>query len=58
MSNKSNNINLIEEYKESLTEQERIVLQIAIEHLESSFDIEKSIGFLEWLSKHNEKSNK
>tara|TARA_Y100000992_G_scaffold94621_1_gene60921 strand:- start:343 stop:519 length:177 start_codon:yes stop_codon:yes gene_type:complete len=58
MSNKSNNINLIEEYKESLSEQERIVLQIAIEHLESSFDIEKSIGFLEWLSKHNEKSNK
>ena len=58
MSNKSNNINLIEEYKESISEQERIVLQIAIEHLESSFDIEKSIGFLEWLSKHNEKSNK
>ena len=58
MSNKSNNINLIEEYKESLSEQERIVLQIAIEHLESSFDIEKSIGYLEWLSKHNEKSNK
>ena len=58
MSNKSNNFILIEEYKESLSEQERIVLQIAIEHLESSFDIEKSIGFLEWLSKHNEKSNK
>jgi len=58
MSNKSNNINFIEEYKESLSEQERIVLQIAIEHLESSFDIEKSIGFLEWLSKHNENSNK
>jgi hypothetical protein len=58
MSNKSNNINLIEEYKESLTEQERIVLQIAIEHLESSFDIEKSIGYLQWISKHNGKSNK
>tara|TARA_B110000483_G_scaffold230725_1_gene296243 strand:- start:2377 stop:2553 length:177 start_codon:yes stop_codon:yes gene_type:complete len=58
MSNKSNNINFIEEYKESLSEQEHIVLQIAIEHLESSFDIEKSIGFLEWLSKHNENSNK
>ena len=40
---------LIAEYKESLTEQEKLVLNIAIEHLESSFDIEKSIGYLKWL---------
>tara|TARA_R110001592_G_scaffold38668_18_gene127521 strand:- start:692 stop:868 length:177 start_codon:yes stop_codon:yes gene_type:complete len=40
---------LITNYKDSLSEQEQIVLKIAIEHLESSFDIEKSIGYLEWL---------
>lgn len=43
---------LITMYKDSLSEQEQIVLKIAIEHLESSFDIEKSIGYLEWLKKH------
>ena len=45
---------LITMYKDSLSEQEQIVLKIAIEHLESSFDIEKSIGYLEWL-KNNSK---
>ena len=45
---------LITNYKDSLSEQEQIVLKIAIEHLESSFDIEKSIGYLEWL-KNNSK---
>ena len=52
----SNNMNtdkLIEEYKTTMTEQERLVLNIAIEHLESSFSIEKSIGYLEWLSNRN-----
>ena len=44
---------LITKYKESLSEQEKIVLEIAIEHLESSFDIEKSIGYLEWLKNNN-----
>jgi hypothetical protein len=42
---------LIEEYISEFTEQERIVFNIAKEHLGSSFDIEKSIGFLEWLEK-------
>jgi hypothetical protein len=52
----SNNMNtdkLIEEYKTTMTEQERLVLNIAIDHLESSFSIEKSIGYLEWLSNRN-----
>ena len=44
---------LITKYKDSLSEQERIVLKIAIDHLESSFDIEKSIGYLEWLKNNN-----
>ena len=49
----------IEEYKNSLTEQEKLVLHIAIEHLGSSFNIEKSIGFLTWYEEHcnTEKSN-
>ena len=54
----SNNMNtdkLIEEYKTTMTEQERLVLNIAIEHLESSFSIEKSIGYLEWLSNRTAK---
>ena len=48
---------LIKIYINQLSEQEKIVLKIAIEHLESSFDIEKSIGFQKWLSK-NSASNK
>lgn len=40
---------LIRMYISQLTEQELIVLEIAKDHLGSSFDIEKSIGFLKWL---------
>ncbi len=35
-------------YIQQMTPQEKLVLHIAQEHLESSFDIEKSIGFKEW----------
>lgn len=45
--------NFIQEYINSLNEQELIVLQIAKKQLESSFDISKSIGFLNWLNKNN-----
>jgi len=44
---------LINEYIEQLSEQEQIVLEIAKEHLESSFDIKKSIGFMEWENKRD-----
>ena len=50
--------NLIKEYTNSLSEQERLVMKIAIEHLGSSFDIEKSIGFRKWLEKRNTSSTK
>ena len=40
---------LIKKYINQLTEQEQIVLKIAQEHLQSSFDIIKSIGYKEWL---------
>lgn len=39
------------EYVNQLSEQERIVLEIAREHLGSSFDICKSIGFIDWKEK-------
>lgn len=41
---------LIKEYISEMNEQEKIVLAIAKEHLESSYDVEKSIGFIKWKS--------
>jgi hypothetical protein len=38
----------IDDYLSGFTEQERIVMEIAEQHLETSFDITKSIGFIEW----------
>ena len=49
---KSNNIN-VKKYLESLNTIENKALEIAIEELESSFNIEKSIGFIEYM-KSNE----
>ena len=47
---------LIQEYIEQLSEQEKLVLHIAQDHLGTSFDIEKSIGYKEWIqSKLSEK---
>ena len=39
----------IEGYIAQLSEQEKLVLEIAKDHLGSSFDIERSIGFTSWL---------
>jgi len=44
---------LIDKYISQLNDIEKKVLIIAQEHLETSFSIEKSIGFKQWL-----KSNK
>ena len=55
-----NEMNLSEQlkkYKTELTEQEIIVLNIAIDHLGSSFDMSRSIGFIEW-QKNNTVDNK
>ena len=41
--------NKTDEYISQMSEQERLVLKIATEHLETSFDIEKSIGYLNWI---------
>jgi hypothetical protein len=40
---------LIDSYIEQLSEQEKLVLDIAINHLETSFDVVRSIGYKEWL---------
>jgi len=42
---------LEELYLESLSDKEKVVLQLAIKHLGSSFDIKKSIGYQEWTKK-------
>ena len=49
MENISENLEkLISEYINQLDEFEKIALEVAKEQLESSFSIEKSIGFLKW----------
>jgi hypothetical protein len=39
---------IIEEYIESMTDMEKMVMEIARDHLESSFCLEKSVGFINW----------
>ncbi len=36
------------EYLDSLTDEESKTLEIARDHLESSFNLRKSIGFIKW----------
>lgn len=49
------NNNLVNEYIASFTEQQRHVMNVAIEKLGSSFNISKSNGFKKWLIKRDEK---
>lgn len=41
----------IKEYIESFNEREKIAYEIAKKQLETSFNIEKSIGFIKWKKK-------
>ena len=41
---------LLQQYIESLTEKEKLSYEIAKQQLGSSFQLEKSSGFLKWLS--------
>ena len=43
---------IIDKYLETLNNIEKIALQIAKEDLGTSFNIEKSIGFLNWIKKN------
>tara|TARA_A100001011_G_scaffold103775_1_gene109717 strand:+ start:1388 stop:1564 length:177 start_codon:yes stop_codon:yes gene_type:complete len=47
----------IKSYIAQLDEQEKLVLEIAKDHLGSSFDIERSIGFTSWLKTQPESKN-
>jgi len=49
----TNTSEIIALYIQQMSPQEKLVLKIATEHLESSFDIEKSIGFKEWLKEYH-----
>jgi len=40
---------LIDDYIQQLNEKEKIVFEIAKEHLGTSFNVEKSIGYKKWL---------
>ena len=44
---------LIEKYINQMDDKSRKVYEIAKENLESSFSIEKSIGFIKWRKKNN-----
>ena len=48
------NKDIVINYIETLTNIEKKALEIAINNLESSFDIEKSIGYLEFIKKIND----
>ena len=47
----------INQYENSMDEADNIAYNIAKNQLESSFDIEKSIGFLEFIQENNIKIN-
>ena len=42
------NNQIVDKYVQSLNDKERKALEIAKNHLESSFDIEKSVGFIKF----------
>jgi len=46
------NKEIITQYENSLNELQKLALKIAKEDLGSSFNIEKSIGFLNWIKKN------
>jgi len=43
----------IDAYIKQLNPQEKIAYEIAVKNLESSFDIEKSIGFINYMKTQN-----
>ena len=49
LSNNEINI-LIKKYYDSLSEIDKLAFDIAEEQLETSFDVEKTIGFIKWNS--------
>ena len=54
----TSNDDLVKEYINQLTPLELQTYKIALEHLETSFSIEKSIGFLNWKAKKSKSKSK
>jgi hypothetical protein len=48
-SNQLEEVSLQQQYIESLSKKEKKAYDIAFQHLGSSFALEKSVGFLQWL---------
>jgi hypothetical protein len=47
---------LIQQYIDEMTSMEKLVMEIARDHLESSFSIENSVGFVTWLREKNKRN--
>lgn len=45
----------IQDYILTLTDREKLVMEIAREHLQSSFCIERSVGFVKWLNTNKDR---
>jgi len=43
----------VEQYLQQMTEREKIAYKIAIEDLQTSFDVVKCIGYQNWLKNNN-----
>lgn len=54
MENKENETQQQERYVQSLSEREHKAYLIAKSHLGSSFDLEKSIGYVDWKEKSHQ----
>jgi hypothetical protein len=50
------NLSLAEQYLKTLSEKEYQAYEIAKDHLGSSFELEKSVGYLKWLQKQKDKN--
>lgn len=48
-----NETQAIEEYMKNMSDADKIAYNIAVKQLESSFDMVKSIGFMEYIHKNN-----
>ena len=48
-----NKNDIVKQYIEGLSEIERVTMEIAQKNLKTSFDIEKSLGFIEWLKNNS-----
>ena len=47
------NAELVKKYIQQMTDIEKITMKIAQQNLKTSFDIEKSLGFKEWLKNNS-----